>query len=83
MSKVLAEKAAWEIAKREGIDLVIINPVFVVGPVLSNRVDATSIKLLKVMHAVPGHCAQIEPDLLKSAANTARAWLQGISIHLQ
>lgn len=47
LSKTLAEKAAWEIAGREGLDLVAINPVYVDGPVLSGRVDATSIKLLK------------------------------------
>lgn len=46
LSKVLAEKAAWEIAKREGVKLLTIHPVFVVGPVLSTRTDATSIKLL-------------------------------------
>lgn len=48
LSKVLAEKAAWEIAKREGVKLLTMHPVFVIGPVLSTRTDATSIKLLTV-----------------------------------
>ena len=46
--QVLAEKAAWKMAKEHGIDLVTINPVFVVGPVISKRTDATTVKLLVV-----------------------------------
>lgn len=47
-SKTLAEKAAWEIGEKQGIDLVTINPSFVVGPVISNRIDATSVITVKV-----------------------------------
>ena len=46
--QTLAEKAAWKLAKEHGIDLVTINPVFVVGPVISKRTDATTVKLLIV-----------------------------------
>ncbi|KAL3141742.1 hypothetical protein ABBQ32_004424 [Trebouxia sp. C0010 RCD-2024] len=42
-SKVAAEKAAWEASKKSGFELVTICPTFVLGPVISNRVDATSI----------------------------------------
>ena len=42
-----AEKAAWELSKAEGFDLVTINPTFVLGPVIGNRADATSILCFK------------------------------------
>jgi nucleoside-diphosphate-sugar epimerase len=51
LSKTLAERAAWEIAKAEKLDLVTVNPSFVVGPMLSRRLDATSI--LQVKASVP------------------------------
>eukprot|EP00891_Asterochloris_glomerata_P002904 jgi/Astpho2/2904/Aster-01053 len=47
LSKTLAEKKAWEMAKENGLDMVTINPVFVLGPVLSERKDATSIGLFQ------------------------------------
>lgn len=46
--QTLAEKAAWKLAKENGIDLVTINPVFVVGPVISKRTDATTVTMLIV-----------------------------------
>ncbi|KAL3153255.1 hypothetical protein ABBQ38_011605 [Trebouxia sp. C0009 RCD-2024] len=42
-SKVAAEKAAWAASKQSGFELVTICPTFVLGPVISSRVDATSI----------------------------------------
>eukprot|EP00891_Asterochloris_glomerata_P006503 jgi/Astpho2/6503/Aster-06963 len=46
-SKTVAEQAAWEIAKKDDLDLCVINPTFVLGPVISDRTDATSIKSVK------------------------------------
>ncbi len=43
-----AERAAWDLAKEAGLDLVTINPSLVLGPVLTSRADATSIILMKV-----------------------------------
>ena len=43
-SKVTAEKAAWEMLKGTDISMCTINPAFVLGPVLSKRTDATSVK---------------------------------------
>lgn len=48
MGQTVAEKAAWELSKEVGVELVVINPGFVWGPVVSGRGDATSITLLKV-----------------------------------
>lgn len=43
LSKRLAEETAWEIAKEKGIDLVVVNPAFVLGPPRSHRVEGVSI----------------------------------------
>jgi len=43
LSKYLAEKAAWDIAKGKSYKLTTINPSFVMGPPISSRTDATSI----------------------------------------
>lgn len=50
--QVAAERAAWEASKKDGFDLVTICPTFVVGPVISNRADATSILDVKVCHVL-------------------------------
>ncbi|KAL9305554.1 putative cinnamyl-alcohol dehydrogenase [Arabidopsis thaliana] len=34
LSKILAENAAWEFAKDNGIDMVVLNPGFIFGPLL-------------------------------------------------
>ena len=47
--QVAAEKAAWEASKKDGFELVTICPTFVLGPVISNRADATSILDVKVL----------------------------------
>ena len=51
LSKTLAEKAAWEIAEKEGFKLTTICPAFVLGPANTDRNDGESIgfglKLLK------------------------------------
>lgn len=46
-----AEQAAWEVAKSEGLDLVTINPNFVMGPAISPTAGGTSIGYFKVGHA--------------------------------
>lgn len=48
--QVAAERAAWEASKQHGFELVTICPTFVLGPVISNRADATSILDVKVRH---------------------------------
>lgn len=50
-AKTLAEKAAWEVAKERGLDLVVVNPSFVVGPLLSPQPSST---LKFVLHLIKG-----------------------------
>ncbi len=46
-AQVAAERAAWELSKEHGFKLCVINPSFVLGPVVSSRTDATSIDTMK------------------------------------
>ncbi|KAG5539102.1 hypothetical protein RHGRI_019604 [Rhododendron griersonianum] len=41
LSKTLAEEAAWKFAKEYGIDMVTINPRWVIGPLLQPTVNST------------------------------------------
>ena len=40
-SKVMAERAAWEIAAREGLRLTTINPTFILGPPLDGHIGSS------------------------------------------
>jgi len=46
-SKVYAEKKAWELVEGTDLELLVVNPAFVMGPPLSKRTDSTSIKYMK------------------------------------
>ncbi|XP_030491884.2 cinnamoyl-CoA reductase 1 [Cannabis sativa] len=47
--KAVAEQAAWEMASEKGIDLVVINPVLVLGPLLQPTVNASIVHILKYL----------------------------------
>ncbi|GLU00308.1 hypothetical protein SLE2022_176850 [Rubroshorea leprosula] len=53
LSKTLAEEAAWKFAKENGIDLVTINPGFVIGPILQPTPNASIEVMLKLTTAEP------------------------------
>ncbi|KZV40831.1 hypothetical protein F511_23153 [Dorcoceras hygrometricum] len=51
LSKTLAEEAAWVFSKKYGIDLVVMNPAYVIGPILQPTLNYTSetfLNLIKV-----------------------------------
>ncbi|KAG6410685.1 hypothetical protein SASPL_128750 [Salvia splendens] len=47
--KAVAEQAAWDEAKELGVDLVVINPVLVLGPLLQPTVNASVLHILKYL----------------------------------
>ncbi|KNA10778.1 hypothetical protein SOVF_141130 [Spinacia oleracea] len=53
-AKTLGEKAAWEVAKESGLDLVAVNPSFVVGPLLTSRPTSTLEFILSLTKGAQG-----------------------------
>ncbi|CAI0420734.1 unnamed protein product [Linum tenue] len=52
LSKTLAEEAAWKFANENGIDLVAVNPGFVIGPFLQPSVNFTVEEVLRLINGV-------------------------------
>ncbi|XP_057748171.1 cinnamoyl-CoA reductase CAD2-like isoform X1 [Arachis stenosperma] len=50
ISKTLAEEAAWKFAEKYGIDMVVINPVLVAGPLLQPEVNASVEPILNLIN---------------------------------
>ncbi|KAL4189616.1 hypothetical protein AMTRI_Chr08g166240 [Amborella trichopoda] len=48
-SKTLAEKVAWDFAKDEGLDVVVINPAAVFGPILPPTINSSMAMLLRLL----------------------------------
>lgn len=49
ISKTLAEKAAWEFSKDAGLDVVVINPGTVMGPILPPALNASMLMLIRLL----------------------------------
>ncbi|KAJ7514325.1 hypothetical protein O6H91_23G039300 [Diphasiastrum complanatum] len=49
LAKTLAEHAAWDYAKKSGLDMVVINPAVVLGPLLQSTLNASTSHILKYL----------------------------------
>ncbi|KAL3622013.1 hypothetical protein CASFOL_034209 [Castilleja foliolosa] len=49
LSKTLAEEASWNFAKEKGIDLVVVNPALVIGPLLQPTLNTSSAVILNLL----------------------------------
>ncbi|TVU42344.1 hypothetical protein EJB05_08744, partial [Eragrostis curvula] len=47
--KTVAEQAAWELAKQRRLDLLVVNPSLVLGPMLQSAVNASTWHILKYL----------------------------------
>ncbi|KAL6858980.1 hypothetical protein ACP4OV_017982 [Aristida adscensionis] len=54
VAKILAEKLAWEFAKENNIDLVVVLPTFVIGPNLSPELGPTASDVLGLFQGETG-----------------------------
>ncbi|EYU26765.1 hypothetical protein ABFS82_12G078200 [Erythranthe guttata] len=55
-AKTVAEREAWRLAEEIGIDLVVVNPSFVVGPLLAPQPTSTLLLILALVKGVRGEC---------------------------
>ncbi|KAL6538980.1 Tetraketide alpha-pyrone reductase 2 [Orobanche minor] len=53
-AKTLAEQEAWKLAKESGINLVVVNPSFVVGPLLAPQPTSTLLLILAIVKGLRG-----------------------------
>ncbi|KAK6931497.1 NAD-dependent epimerase/dehydratase [Dillenia turbinata] len=53
-AKTVAEREAWRVAKETGIDLVVVNPSFVVGPLLQPQPTSTLLLILAIVKGLKG-----------------------------
>ncbi|XP_059660423.1 cinnamoyl-CoA reductase 1-like [Cornus florida] len=60
LSKTLAEKAAWEFAKEKGLDVVVVNPGAVMGPILPPVLNASMLLILRLLQG----CTEIYQDII-------------------
>nr|ANB43570.1 cinnamoyl-CoA reductase 4 [Miscanthus x giganteus] len=48
-AKTVAEQGAWEVARKRGLDLIVVNPVLVLGPLLQQTVNASTDHVMKYL----------------------------------
>lgn len=51
-SKTMAEKQAWDFAKEYGLDLVVVNPGTVMGPIIPPSINASMLMLLRLLQGM-------------------------------
>ena len=50
LSKTLAEEAAWKFSKENGIDMVTINPAWVIGPLIQPTLNLSAEVVLNLIN---------------------------------
>lgn len=54
LSKILAENVAWKFTKEHGIDMVVINPGMVIGPILQPSASSSVGMILDLVNGTSG-----------------------------
>ncbi|CAL4919753.1 unnamed protein product [Urochloa decumbens] len=65
VSKTLAEKAAWKFAAEEGLDVVVVNPGTVMGPIIPPAINSSMSVLLRLLQG----CTEEYKDIFIGAVH--------------
>ncbi|GMH12343.1 hypothetical protein Nepgr_014184 [Nepenthes gracilis] len=77
LSKTLAEKAAWNLAKEKGLDVVVVNPGTVLGPILPPTINASMAVLLRLLQG----CTEEYPDFYMGPVHVKDVALAHIMVY--
>lgn len=77
VSKTLAEKAAWEFGKEKGLDVVVVNPGTVMGPILPPALNASMLMLLRLLQG----CTEIYEDFFMGSVHVKDVALAHILLY--
>ncbi|CAL9163268.1 cinnamoyl-CoA reductase CAD2-like [Musa acuminata AAA Group] len=76
-SKTLAEKAAWEFAKGNGLDVVVVNPGTVMGPIIPPAINASMTMLMRLLQG----CTDEYPDFYMGSVHVKDVALAHILLY--
>ncbi|CAL9051547.1 unnamed protein product [Musa banksii] len=76
-SKTLAEKAAWEFAEGNGLDVVVVNPGTVTGPIIPPAINASMTMLMRLLQG----CTDEYPDFYMGSVHVKDVALAHILLY--
>ncbi|CAI9288142.1 unnamed protein product [Lactuca saligna] len=77
LSKILAEKAAWDFAKEKGLDVVVVNPGTVMGPILPPTLNASML----IIHRLIQGCTETYEDFFMGSVHVQDVALAHIMVY--
>ncbi|KAA8549452.1 hypothetical protein F0562_001136 [Nyssa sinensis] len=77
VSKTLAEKAAWEFAQEKGLDVVVVNPGTVMGPILPPVLNASMLMILSLLQG----CTEVYEDAFMGSVHVKDVALAHILVY--
>ncbi|KAK9756768.1 hypothetical protein RND81_01G119900 [Saponaria officinalis] len=77
LSKTCAEQAAWEFAKEHGLDIVVVNPGTVMGPILPPTLNASMLMLLRLLQG----CQETYQDFFMGSVHVKDVALAHILVY--
>ncbi|KAL9238909.1 hypothetical protein vseg_013277 [Gypsophila vaccaria] len=77
LSKTCAEQAAWEFAKEHGLDVVVVNPGTVMGPLLPPNLNASMLMLLRLLQG----CTETYQDFFMGSVHVKDVALAHILVY--
>ncbi|CAI9774502.1 unnamed protein product [Fraxinus pennsylvanica] len=77
LSKTLAEKAAWEFSEEKKLDIVVVNPGTVMGPIIPPALNASMVMILRLLQG----CTDVYEDFFIGSVHVKDVALAHILVY--